>query len=236
MNIINEEKFLNYDIIEYDIVDSTMNVVKNFKPNTVIIAGQQTSGKGKGNRVWNSEYNDNLYFSLIIDANKKFMDYSQVSFITSVAMRYAINEFNTKNNSTIVSKWPNDILINNKKVVGILLEFDNDKLIIGPGVNINFFPDNVNFNATSLKNEGIIVDKYTLLKRFLANFDYLFKEWEQNGFSSIRIKWLKSSYKLHQTIKVGDIEGIFEDIDNDGTLMVKMANGKYHFVKSGDVF
>lgn len=235
MNIIKEEKFLNYDIIEYDVVDTTMNVVKNFKANTIIIAQKQTSGKGKGNRVWNSENNNNLYFSLIIEANNNKLDYSQVSFITSVAMRYAISEFDNKNNS-IISKWPNDILINNKKAVGILLEFDNNKLIIGPGVNINFFPYNVNFNATSLKNEGIIVDKYTLLKRFLANFNYLFKEWEQNGFSSIRIKWLKSSYKLHQTIKVGDIEGIFEDIDNDGTLIVKMANGKYHFVKSGDVF
>lgn len=235
MNIIKEEKFLNYDIIEYDVVDTTMNVVKNFKANTIIIAQKQTSGKGKGNRVWNSENNNNLYFSLIIEANNNKLDYSQVSFITSVAMRYAISEFDNKNNS-IISKWPNDILINNKKAVGILLEFDNNKLIIGPGVNINFFPDNVNFNATSLKNEGIIVDKYTLLKRFLANFNYLFKEWEQNGFSSIRMKWLKSSYKLHQTIKVGDIEGIFEDIDNDGTLIVKMANGKYHFVKSGDVF
>ncbi len=235
MNIIKEEKFLNYDIIEYDVVDTTMNVVKNFKANTIIIAQKQTSGKGKGNRVWNSENNNNLYFSLIIEANNNKLDYSQVSFITSVAMRYAISEFDNKNNS-IISKWPNDILINNKKAVGILLEFDSNKLIIGPGVNINFFPDNVNFNATSLKNEGIIVDKYTLLKRFLANFNYLFKEWEQNGFSSIRIKWLKSSYKLHQTIKVGDIEGIFEDIDNDGTLIVKMANGKYHFVKSGDVF
>ena len=235
MNIIKEEKFLNYDIIEYDVVDTTMNAVKNFKANTIIIAQKQTSGKGKGNRVWNSENNNNLYFSLIIEANNNKLDYSQVSFITSVAMRYAISEFDNKNNS-IISKWPNDILINNKKAVGILLEFDNNKLIIGPGVNINFFPDNVNFNATSLKNEGIIVDKYTLLKRFLANFDYLFKEWEQNGFSSIRTKWLKSSYKLHQTIKVGDIEGIFEDIDNDGTLIVKMANGKYHFIKSGDVF
>ena len=235
MNIIKEEKFLNYDIIEYDVVDTTMNVAKNFKANTIIIAQKQTSGKGKGNRVWNSENNNNLYFSLIIEANNNKLDYSQVSFITSVAMRYAISEFDNKNNS-IISKWPNDILINNKKAVGILLEFDNNKLIIGPGVNINFFPDNVNFNATSLKNEGIIVDKYTLLKRCLANFDYLFKEWEQNGFSSIRTKWLKSSYKLHQTIKVGDIEGIFEDIDNDGTLIVKMANGKYHFVKSGDVF
>mgnify|MGYP004702588989 FL=1 len=235
MNIIKEEKFLNYDIIEYDVVDTTMNVVKNFKANTIVIAQKQTSGKGKGNRVWNSENNNNLYFSLIIEANNNKLDYSQVSFITSVAMKYAISEFDNKNNS-IISKWPNDILINNKKAVGILLEFDNNKLIIGPGVNINFFPDNVNFNATSLKNEGIIVDKYTLLKRFLANFDYLFKEWEQNGFSSIRMKWLKSSYKLHQTIKVGDIEGIFEDIDNDGTLIVKMANGKYHFVKSGDVF
>lgn len=235
MNIIKEEKFLNYDIIEYDVVDTTMNVVKNCKVNTIVIAQKQTSGKGKGNRIWNSENNNNLYFSLIIEANNNKLDYSQVSFITSVAMRYAISEFDNKNNS-IISKWPNDILINNKKAVGILLEFDNDKLIIGSGVNINSFPNNVSFIATSLKNEGIIVDKYTLLKRFLANFDYLFKEWEQNGFSSIRTKWLKSSYKLHQTIKVGDIEGIFEDIDNDGTLIVKMANGKYHFVKSGDVF
>ena len=196
MNIIKEEKFLNYDIIEYDVIDTTMNIAKNFKAKTIIIAQKQTSGKGKGNRVWNSENNNNLYFSLIIEANNNKLDYRQVSFITSVAMRYAISEFDNKNNS-IISKWPNDILINNKKAVGILLEFDNNKLIIGPGVNINFFPDNVNFNATSLKNEGIIVDKYTLLKRFLANFDYLFKEWEQNGFSSIRMKWLKSSYKLH---------------------------------------
>ena len=129
MNIIKEEKFLNYDIIEYDVVDTTMNVAKNFKANTIIIAQKQTSGKGKGNRVWNSENNNNLYFSLIIEANNNKLDYSQVSFITSVAMRYAISEFDNKNNS-IISKWPNDILINNKKAVGILLEFYNNKLII----------------------------------------------------------------------------------------------------------
>ena len=129
MNIIKEEKFLNYDIIEYDVVDTTMNVAKNFKAKTIIIAQKQTSGKGKGNRVWNSENNNNLYFSLIIEANNNKLDYSQVSFITSVAMRYAISEFDNKNNS-IISKWPNDILINNKKAVGILLEFDNNKLII----------------------------------------------------------------------------------------------------------
>lgn len=235
MNIINQEKYLHYDIIEYDEVDSTMNVVKQFKGNTVVISKKQTAGKGKGNRIWHSENNDNLYFSLMIDANKKGLDYSQVSFITSVAMRYAIKNFDTKNNS-VVCKWPNDILVNNKKVVGILLEFDNNKVIIGPGTNINNFPENMNFKATSLKDEGIIVSRYDLLKEFLSNFSFLINEWEKVGFSSIRVKWLKGCYKFQQEIEVDGVKGIFENLDKDGTLVMKLQDGTYNYVKSGDVF
>lgn len=235
MNIVKEEQFINYNIIEYDIVSSTMNVVKNFKSNTIVMARQQLYGKGKGDRVWNSENNNNLYFSLIIEANKKNLDYSQVSFVTSVAMRYAIEKFNTKNNS-IVSKWPNDILINNRKAVGILLEFDNKRLIVGSGVNISYFPDNTNFKATSLKEECILVNKYDLLREFLKNFNHLFNEWEQNGFSLIRDKWLKSSYKLHKIIEVNNIKGIFEGISSDGTLIIRIENNEHCYIKSGDVF
>lgn len=237
MNLINQEKFQNYDIIEYDVVDSTMNVIKNFPENTIIIAQKQEKGRGKGNRIWNSENNNNLYFSLIIKANKTNLDYSQLSFVVSIAMRQAIKTFDKKNNN-IISKWPNDILINEKKVCGILLEFDysTKNLIIGCGVNIDSFPNTAMFKATSLKNEEIFTNKYNILKEFLKNFDFLLKKWEIEGFSPIRELWLKNCYKLNKEILVNEQSGIFIDIDNEGTLIMKLSNGKEIYIKSGDVF
>ena len=237
MILLNQEKFHNYDIIEYDVVDSTMNLVKNFPENTVVIAGKQESGRGKGGRVWNSENNNNLYFSLLLKADKTKLDYSQLSFVVSVALRQAIESFDSKNNS-IVSKWPNDILIADKKVCGILLEFDclTKNLAIGCGVNVDSFPDNAMFKATSLKKEGIFATRYGILREFLNNFDYLLKKWELEGFRPIRELWLKSCYRLNEEIAVNGQKGIFIDIDNDGTLIVKLDDGENMYVKSGDVF
>lgn len=238
MKVINQEKHLNYDIIEYDVVDSTMNVVKNFPKNTIIVAKKQESGRGKGNRTWTTnDNNNNLYFSIILKADKSRLDYSQLSFITSVAVREAIEKFDKKNN-LIVSKWPNDILINNKKCCGILLEFDhlNKNLVIGCGINIDYFPESAMFKATSLKNEEIFTNKYNILKEFLNNFNILIGEWENQGFSIIRQKWLKSCYKLNEEIEVNAQKGIFQDIDEDGTLIIKLNNNENLEVKSGDVF
>ena len=93
MKTINQEQFLQHNIIEYDIVSSTMIVAKDFPENTVIVAQKQESGRGKGNRIWNSDNNNNLYFSLNINADKNHLDYSQLSFIASLAMRYSIKEY-----------------------------------------------------------------------------------------------------------------------------------------------
>lgn len=233
--IINQIQFSNFDIIEFDSVDSTMTTAKSFNNNTVVLAQSQSSGKGKTNRVWNSENNGNLYFSFILDASNDRLNYSQLSFLSGVAMREAIEKFN-KNNS-ILLKWPNDILINEKKCCGILLEFDilSKRLVIGIGVNVKEYPTNAMFNSTSLTNEKIIVDKYELLKEFLKNFNYLFDEWKKTGFGYIRDNWIKNCYKLGQTIKVNEKEGIFENFDNDGTLILKTKD-EVLYIKSGDIF
>ncbi|HSQ97478.1 MAG TPA: biotin--[acetyl-CoA-carboxylase] ligase [Rickettsiales bacterium] len=233
--IINQTQFLNFGIIEFDCVSSTMIIAKDFNENTVIIAQSQSNGKGKTNRLWNSENNGNLYFSFSLNGNNERLDYSQLSFLSGVAMREAILNFNI--NNSILLKWPNDILINQKKCCGILLEFDtlSKKLVIGIGVNIKEFPTNVMFNSTSLLKENIIVEKYELLKEFLKNFDYLFNEWQKTGFSTIREKWINNCYKLGQTIKVNEKEGVFEDFDKDGTLILRTIDGVLH-IKSGDIF
>lgn len=233
--IINQTQFLNYDIIEFDCVDSTMNVVKNFSANTIVVAQSQSNGKGKSDRVWSSENNGNLYFSVLLNASDDKLNYSQLSFLSGLAMREAIASFDIKN--SILLKWPNDILINEKKCCGILLEFDllSKKLVIGIGVNIKTYPINTMFNATALSNESIDVERYNLLKEFLNNFNRLFDEWKKYGFSVIREKWLKNCYKLNQKIKVNEVEGIFKDLDKDGTLILETKD-KILYVKSGDIF
>jgi len=233
--IINQIQFLKYDLIEFDCVDSTMNVAKTFPSNSVVIAQSQSNGKGKSSRVWSSENNGNLYFSLILNANDDKLNYSQLSFLSGLAMREAIEKFNKSN--SILLKWPNDILINEKKCCGILLEFDllSKNLVIGIGVNIKTYPTNTMLNATALAIENINVERYNLLKEFLSNFNYFFDEWKRYGFSVIREKWIKNCYKLGKTIKVNEIEGIFKDLDKDGTLILETKN-EVLYIKSGDIF
>lgn len=236
MKIINQYQYLNYNIIKYDVLDSTMSLARHSQPNTIIVADMQTNGKGKMGRVWKSE-KGNLYFSINIQANDKNVDYSQFTFITSIAVRYAISNIDN-NNCNIVSKWPNDVLINNKKVSGILLEFDflEEQLIIGCGINISSYPVDTIFPATSLNHENICVDKDILLKKVLDNFNLLMEEWKYNNFSVIRKKWLDNCYKLKEEIKVDDEYGIFEDIDENGNLILKQKNNQVKIIKTGDVF
>lgn len=238
MKILNQTKYLSYDIIEYDVVDSTMNVVKNYADRTVVIANRQENGRGKADRKWSSDDSSNLYASIMLNADNEGLDYSQLSFLTGVAIRDTIKSLNTKKDNKIVSKWPNDVLINDKKVDGLLLEFDimNKNLVIGFGININTYPTNTIFPATSLLNEGIITEKYEFLKAFLENFSYLLSLWLDVGFSIIREKWLGGCYRLGEEIKVDNQVGIFETLDNDGTLILKLPNGEIRAIKSGDIF
>ena len=231
--LIKYKKYLQYDIFEYDIVDSTMNKIKTFKENTIIIAQTQTNGKGKGNRIWISNNNENLYFSLKINADKNRI-YSQCSYIVGLSIINAIKSCDNKNNK-ILLKWPNDILINNKKVCGILLEKDLQTLIIGTGVNIYEFPENVFFPSTSLKNENIKTEKYELLEKILENFNILYNDWLQNGFESIKEKLLTYLYKLNQEIKINNLFGILKGFDTNGNLILQMPNKTIN-ICSGDIF
>ena len=152
-----------YNIVHKKVVSSTMDDIKNYPVNTLLFADMQTNGRGKGNRIWSSEENLNLYMSLLIDANDKSINYSNFSFLSSVCIMETIARFTE--NLDIQTKWPNDVLINQKKVSGILLEFDLSKktLIIGIGVNLVSYPENTMFTATSVKNEGFEIDRESFI-------------------------------------------------------------------------
>lgn len=233
--------FTEKNIIHLIETSSTMDDVKKYPLNTVVYADMQNKARGKSDRVWKCK-DGNLYFSFSIDSSKPNLNYFNLSFLSAYCMLEAIKFFDKKNN-LIQVKWPNDILVNSKKCVGILLEndFKTKMLVVGIGVNINYFPQlNTIFEATSLENEGIVANKKELLLKFLEIFDYYYMDWLENGFEKIHKKWLENAYNYKDKIKVKITEdkyifGIFDDFDDDGTLSLKLDD-KCIKITSGEIY
>jgi BirA family biotin operon repressor/biotin-[acetyl-CoA-carboxylase] ligase len=218
--------------------DLAISLVKNRNifANEIILANQQSKGRGRYNRQWISEIG-NLYFSLVLDgkiANKNLglNQISTLSLVANIALNLTIKTISQAQNIeiNIANKWPNDLLIENKKVAGILLEniiINNncEFIILGIGVNINNNPQNTLFQATNLQQLKITINAKILLENFLENFNNFFEIWQNFGFKNLRDLWLKDAYNFHKEIVVGDsdsrINGIFEDLDEFGNLILK---------------
>ena len=214
--------------------------------NHIILAKKQTAGKGRYGRVWESG-EGNLYFSLFLKPqNKSAAEIANLSFVSAAAMQAAIGEFSPQKNLKILGKWPNDILINDRKTAGILLESDAHQnqinfVVIGIGVNLIDHPDNTIFPATSLSNEGFgTILPEDLLSKFLEKFENLYKNWQDFGFKPIRNLWLQNAYNLNKEISVNlanqKVQGIFKDLDESGNLVLEMHNGEIKMISSGEIF
>ena len=210
--------------------------------NEVIIANQQNKGKGRKNRNWVS-VNGNLYFSLVLQPKILPNIASEISFLSAVSLKNAVSFFDKNQANKIELKWPNDLLINQKKVAGILLESkfigqECQFLIVGIGVNIKDFPENVMFPATSLFHENLNIDKAKFLEIFLDEFSKIYEIWQNFGFAKIRNLWLKNAYKLTEEIEVNlgeeKVRGIFVKIDENANLILKTPNEEIK-INVGDV-
>ena len=145
-------------------------------------------------------------------------------------------------------KWPNDVLINDRKAAGILLESKStpagclDWLVLGIGVNITSFPEDTAFPATSLRFEGCppALDEVTLLAAFGRHFLSWVNRWLDDGFVPVRKNWCNHAFGLGDAIevKLGEetLTGIFEDLNKDGCLLLKLADGGTRRISAGDVY
>lgn len=224
-----------FNIINLDSVETLMDEIKKYPLDTFLTAKEQTKGRGKDNRVWTSKRSNNLYFAFNIEVDKYINYYS---FISSLCVLKAIKDV-FKDNIKLNLKWPNDVLLNEKKFCGMLLEKNDNILVVGIGINIDSFPNNTNFKATSLLNEGFELDKNIFVNNFIKNFEVLQNNINTFGFNVIKNEWLSFAYKIKEEIKVkiDDIEyiGIFNTIDEDGALILKTKKEEKKFY-SADVF
>ncbi|AAY61595.1 biotin--[acetyl-CoA-carboxylase] ligase [Rickettsia felis] len=255
-----------FKLIVFDEIDSTsseaMRIAKSNKvdSNYAVLAKSQTKARGRSGKNWQSRVG-NLHVSLLIKPDKELELLPQLSFVTALAVydtmssRGPATGFNQSINNldpvgglrddTIQLKWPNDVLVNGRKIAGILLESvkvkNNYYLIIGIGINITYHPDNIDQPTTSLISENLPpIEPQALLEKLIENFEKYYQIWHNNGFSFIRKKWLEHAYKLHENISVkyqNDIvTGLFKDIDSTGRIILQLPSKKIISFSTAELF
>jgi BirA family transcriptional regulator, biotin operon repressor / biotin---[acetyl-CoA-carboxylase] ligase len=191
----------------------------------------------------------NLYLSLILRPDCPPVRAAELSFVAAVSLGAALGEL-LPPMVPLNYKWPNDVLLGERKVAGILLETEGsagagaplDWLVLGMGVNIATYPKDAEFPATSLREEG--ADDVTvegLLEGFARNFLDGVNRWLDEGFAPVRAVWKERALGIGQKIRVRlpneTLRGKFIDLDADGALLLEpeKATGT-HRITAGDVF
>lgn len=212
----------------------------------VIIANEQEKGRGRFGREWISPPGVNLYFTVLLEPPFSPKEASIITLMASVAVVSSIRE-QTGLSASI--KWPNDILINNKKVGGILTEMKSDMdmidfIAVGIGVNVNMssgmFTKAVRSVATSLKLEKKEpVNRVELLGLILSKLEYWYKNIINGRKDTLIEKWRSLDSTIGYTVKVktpeGVISGIAEGVSDDGELIIKLFSGEAKKVYAGEV-
>ncbi len=243
-------KIIDWKIFHKDLTESTntdaINLAKrNATDGTILITENQTCGKGRKSRQWYSADKKGIYLSMILrpDFSPEYLP--RLTILTQVAIFKTIKHFIPAN---VIIKWPNDILINTKKVSGILMEISAtmDKInyaIIGIGMNINLdledLPLDFRYLATSLKIvTGKIFSRKEILAHFLNTFSALYQKINSPDFWEIINIWKKNSNIIGKQVEIElfnkSIRGIADNISNEGALVISTKNKSYRII-SGDV-
>jgi len=233
----------------YETVTSTNDeakflAVKNSAPEgTVVWAKEQTAGRGRMSRKWESRPG-NLYSSIILRPFGSLADAAQIAFLPALAVGEMLKMFTPTSNYSF--KWPNDVLLNQKKISGILLESGDwtqtasKWLVTGCGINLIHSPTETQFPATSILKETEI--NIPVEEALLAYSSFLFdwyKKWKISGFSAVREAWLKNAIGFKKSLTVecrGQLfSGHFVGLDPRGALELKTENG-IRIIEAGDVY
>jgi BirA family biotin operon repressor/biotin-[acetyl-CoA-carboxylase] ligase len=228
----------------YPEVTSTMDIAKNLARDgcddfTVVIADRQNKGRGRLNRTWISS-DGGLYFTIILRPKIPISISSRISFAASLTLARTIRkEFNIK----AMVKWPNDILVDERKISGMLSEMDAEAgqvnfINIGIGLNVNNDPSDYEPQASSLKKIlGYHVSRNELLANYLNEFENRLK---QADHDSVVSEWKKYTLTLNRRVKIVTkqevTEGLAVDVDKDGALILKADDGALKKIRYGDCF
>lgn len=211
---------------------------------TVVRAESQTAGRGRRGRRWISEPG-NLFCSVILCPKCPLTTASQLSFVIALAVGRTILPYLT--NPEILSyKWPNDLLLQEEKVAGILIETESaggqlaEACVIGIGVNLTAIPEHSAYPVTALKYHTTTnLNRDILFSQLLDQIKNVYQIWQDEGFTPIREAWMERAHRLWENLTVNfgenDHLGQFIGLSEEGAFLLKEENGTVHRLVSIEI-
>ena len=243
-------KFIGHQLHYYEEIGSTNDEafrlgLAGAPEGTALIANSQSTGKGRMQRVWHSPAGSNIYTSIILRPEITPSRTPQMSILAGVAVAEVLESYCP---DRIKLKWPNDVLIDGKKVCGILSQVKTavgevDFIVLGMGINVNIsygqFPKEICNLATSLAIEtGREISRQELIISLYENLAKWYKQLLKDGFGRIKEKWLSISPMIGQTVQVmfreEAVNGKTTGLDEDGSLILLAVGNKGFKVSAGD--
>ena len=248
---LGKTRVVGRDIQVFEQTTSTNDVIEilardGVKEGVVVFAESQTRGRGRLGRKWLSPNHRGLWFSVLLRPELRPQETTQLTVASATALRRAIK---TVTGLTAEIKWPNDLLIDGRKVVGILTEMSAEvdrvrHVILGIGVDVNQetaeFPVELRKIATSLKIEtGREVSRAELAAEMLRELDVDYARIGAGEFTSVADEWEAGCATIGKQVSVlmgvRQIRGRAEALDDDGALLVRTEHGRLERVIGGDV-
>lgn len=239
-----------YELVQFREIDSTnsycLNHINELNDKTIVLSDKQKNGRGRLNRQWISNSKDNIYTSIVLkpQGSADNLPLTNITQYMSVKLCELLKEYNINANI----KWPNDILVNGKKIAGILCEasFTESNLngvVLGFGINTNFDPsknENIDKPVTSIYNEtGFVIDKLDFLKKLLDLFFFDYELFIKQKFKFIKNKYIKFFPYIDEEASINDSDSItigkIKNISDDGALILQMSNGEEKIIILGDL-
>jgi BirA family biotin operon repressor/biotin-[acetyl-CoA-carboxylase] ligase len=236
--------FVNYDSIDSTNTEALRQARQGAPEGLCTVARQQTAGRGRHGRTWVSEKDAGLYFSVILRPKLEPQFLPLVTLMTGVAVHDTLQEYGLKPDI----KWVNDVLVDEKKIAGILAETAETSeglaVVVGVGINLTSenFPTEIAETATSIEirtgRKVMPNDAAATLVKFLTYFYNMLSGDE--GPASIVDEWRKrSSYYSGKLVRVTSgnevITGATDGLEPNGALRVKRENGSVSIIQAGDV-
>jgi BirA family transcriptional regulator, biotin operon repressor / biotin---[acetyl-CoA-carboxylase] ligase len=237
-----------YRLVAFDAIDSTNEEAKRraregAAEGLLVWGREQLAGRGRRGRSFASPPG-NLYMSVLLRPEQSAVEAAQLSFAAALAVGEAAASL-LPDATRLRYKWPNDVLIDGRKLSGVLLESQASSegglewLVIGMGVNLASHPEGLEFPAISLRAAGAVVTVEAMLVAVAERFLFWYEHWRRAGFASLREPWLARAQGLGGDIRVrlqgGELFGRFAGLDEEGALLLEDAAGRRR-IAAGDIF
>ncbi|HXP29939.1 MAG TPA: biotin--[acetyl-CoA-carboxylase] ligase [Stellaceae bacterium] len=238
-----------FRLLKFDQVGSTNGEAKRLAAagapeGTLVWAREQSAGRGRRGRAWASPAG-NLYLSLVLRPDCAPRAAAQLGFAAAVAVGETCARF-LPQAAELRYKWPNDVLLDGRKLAGILLESQSAGearlawLVLGIGINLASHPEATQYPATSLAAAGAVVTPETMIAVLAERLLAWYERWRgAEGFAAVRRAWLLRAHGLGSEIRVrlaqSELAGRFAGLDGDGGLLLDGAEGRRR-IAAGEIF